>query len=71
MFFSSSVSSSSLSINSCLAYSLLGISLGSASVLSAIVLVHTAVEHLERLGMGSEEIFRGDRLPILPFPDQT
>lgn len=69
MFFSSSVSPSSL--NFWLGSSLLGISLGSVPVLSAIVLGHTVFEHLERLGVGSEEIFRGDRLPVLPFPDQT
>ncbi len=71
MFFSSSVSPSSLSVNSCFGSSLLSISLGSVSVLSAIVLNHNAFEHLKRLGMGSEEIFRGYRLPVLPFPDQT
>ena len=69
MFIPSSASLSSSSANLLLGSSLLGISLGSVPVLLAIVLGQAAVDHLERLGVGSEEIFRGDRLPVLPFPD--
>jgi hypothetical protein len=34
----------------------------------AIVALHSATQLLEQLGVASEEIFRGDRLPVLHFP---
>jgi hypothetical protein len=49
---------------------LLGVSLASVPILSTLVTVHAVLNHLEQVGVGSEEIFRGDRLPVLPFPDQ-
>jgi hypothetical protein len=50
---------------------LLSVSLASVPILSALITVHAVLNHLEQVGVGSEEIFRGDRLPVLPFPDQT
>jgi hypothetical protein len=29
-----------------------------------------AGEFIEQLGLASEEVFRGDRLPVLHFPDR-
>jgi hypothetical protein len=37
----------------------------------AIVALHSGTKLLEQLGVASEEIFRGDRLPVLHFPDRT
>jgi hypothetical protein len=34
----------------------------------AIVALHSGAKLLEQLGIASEEIFRGDRLPVLHFP---
>lgn len=34
----------------------------------AIVALHSGAKLLEQLGVASEEIFRGDRLPVLHFP---
>jgi hypothetical protein len=50
---------------------LLGVSLVSVPILSVLVTAHAVLNRLEQVGVGSEEIFRGDRLPVLPFPDQT
>ncbi|AFY48389.1 hypothetical protein Nos7524_2550 [Nostoc sp. PCC 7524] len=45
--------------------------LGSASILLLLTTGKVSVKALESLGQASEELFRGDRLPILPFPDVT
>lgn len=37
--------------------------------LAAIVSIQAATGFLEQLGLASEEMFRGDRLPVLHFPD--
>jgi hypothetical protein len=50
---------------------LLVISLVSVPGLAVIVAAQSAMHHLEQLGVGSEEVFRGDRLPLLPFPDHS
>ncbi|QOV22006.1 hypothetical protein [Anabaenopsis elenkinii] len=42
--------------------------IGAASVLLLLTAEKTTVKALESLGEASEELFRGDRLPILPFP---
>lgn len=42
--------------------------LGTGSMLLALVGGKAIAETLQALGQGSEEIFRGDRLPILKFP---
>lgn len=46
------------------------VSLAAPPWLAAIVGVRAASEFLERLGLASEEVFRGDRLPVLHFPDE-
>ncbi len=44
------------------------VSLAATPWLIAIVTLNTASGLLEQLGLASEEIFRGDRLPILHLP---
>ena len=34
----------------------------------AIAMLHSGTKLLEQLGVASEEIFRGERLPVLHFP---
>jgi hypothetical protein len=46
------------------------VSLAATPWLVAIVSVRAAGEFIEQLGLASEEIFRGDRLPVLHFPDR-
>jgi len=43
--------------------------IGTASILLLLTTGQVTVNALESLGQASEELFRGDRLPILPFPD--
>ncbi|WP_341527733.1 hypothetical protein WKK05_35510 [Nostoc sp. UHCC 0302] len=43
--------------------------MGTASILLLLTTQNATVKALEALGEASEEIFRGDRLPILNFPD--
>ncbi|MEM7727256.1 MAG: hypothetical protein AAF208_12945 [Cyanobacteria bacterium P01_A01_bin.45] len=43
--------------------------MGTSSVLGILVTQKTATETLTALGKASEEIFRGDRLPTLDFPE--
>ncbi len=38
--------------------------------LLTVVVVRATQEILEQVGLASEEIFRGDRLPVLHFPDR-
>jgi hypothetical protein len=44
---------------------------GTASLLLLQLASENAIETLQSIGTASEELFRGDRLPILPFPDQN
>lgn len=46
-----------------------GISVGSASILVGLTLLKGVSQSVQECGLRSEEIFRGDRLPILPFPN--
>jgi hypothetical protein len=46
------------------------VSIVAAPWLSAIVGLQAAGNLLERLGVASEEVFRGDRLPVLHFTDR-
>lgn len=39
-------------------------------VLSALGIIHCLGGRITELGQLSEEIFRGDRLPVLPFPQE-
>jgi hypothetical protein len=44
------------------------VSLAATPCLVAIVAATATQELLERVGLASEEVFRGDRLPVLHFP---
>jgi hypothetical protein len=46
------------------------VSLAATPWLAAIVSARAAGSSIEQLGLASEEIFRGDRLPVLHFPDR-
>ncbi|MEH2466279.1 hypothetical protein [Nostoc sp.] len=43
--------------------------IGTASILLLLITGKTTVRALEAIGEASEELFRGDRLPILDFPE--
>jgi hypothetical protein len=43
--------------------------IGTASILLLLITGKTTVRALESIGEASEELFRGDRLPILDFPE--
>ncbi|MGF1936066.1 MAG: hypothetical protein RM347_017050 [Nostoc sp. ChiQUE02] len=43
--------------------------IGTASILLLLITGKTTVRALEAVGEASEELFRGDRLPILDFPE--
>lgn len=45
--------------------------IGTGSILLLLATGKATVKALESIGQGSEELFRGDRLPILPFPDDS
>jgi hypothetical protein len=45
------------------------VSIAATPWLAAILSVQAASGFLEQLGVASEEMFRGDRLPVLHFPD--
>jgi hypothetical protein len=47
------------------------VSLAATPWLVAIVAIRAAGEGLKRLGVASEEIFRGDRLPILHVSERV
>lgn len=44
--------------------------MGTASMLLLLVAEKATAQGLLSLGQATEEIFRGDRLPMLEFPDQ-
>jgi hypothetical protein len=46
------------------------VSLAATPWLAAIVSARAAGGFIEQLGLASEEVFRGDRLPVLHFPDR-
>lgn len=50
--------------------SILLVSLAATPWLAAIVSARMAGEFIAQLGLASEEVFRGDRLPVLHFPDR-
>ncbi|WP_413198836.1 hypothetical protein [Nostoc piscinale] len=43
--------------------------IGTASILMLLTSEKFTLKALESIGQASEELFRGDRLPILPFPN--
>lgn len=44
---------------------------GTVSILLLVLASKTAAESIQALGEASEELFRGDRLPILNFPEHN
>jgi hypothetical protein len=44
--------------------------IGTASILVLLTTGQATTKALEAVGQASEELFRGDRLPILNFPDE-
>ncbi|YAI81820.1 MAG: hypothetical protein ACQJCO_08540 [cyanobacterium endosymbiont of Rhopalodia sterrenbergii] len=47
------------------------LSLATAPFLGSLLIVNQIAQGLENLGEASEEVFRGDRLPILNFPESS
>ncbi|MBD2666589.1 hypothetical protein [Richelia sinica] len=47
------------------------IQLGTAAVISLLLAEKATSQALASLGAASEELFRGDRLPILDFPEDN
>lgn len=45
--------------------------LGTVPLLAALVAGKALTPALTAISAASEEVFRGDRLPILPFPEQN
>ena len=45
--------------------------IGTGSILLLLTTGKLQSRALESIGEASEELFRGDRLPILPFPDDS
>ncbi|HBL59960.1 MAG TPA: hypothetical protein DDZ80_16225 [Cyanobacteria bacterium UBA8803] len=45
------------------------LSLATGPLLLGVLSIQALGSWLHTAGMASEEVFRGDRLPILPFPD--
>ncbi|WP_414526394.1 hypothetical protein [Nodularia chucula] len=45
--------------------------IGTASIVMLVTTQKATVKTLESIGKASEELFRGDRLPILPFPEDN
>jgi hypothetical protein len=45
------------------------VSMATVPGLTAIIGVPALLRELQNLTVHSEELFRGDRLPLLPFPD--
>lgn len=43
--------------------------IGTASMLAALVAQKATIQTMEAIGEASEELFRGERLPILDFPE--
>ena len=44
--------------------------IGTASIVLLLITEKATVKALEAIGEASEELFRGDRLPNLDFPDE-
>lgn len=49
----------------------LGVSLGTATFLLGLITMQSLAKTIIDLGQASEEVFRGDRLPVLNFPEQA
>ncbi len=47
------------------------VSIATVPTLAAIVGLQAILQQVQTLANSSEEIFRGDRLPLLPFPEPS
>jgi hypothetical protein len=47
------------------------VSIATVPTLAAIVGLQAVLHQVQNLAANSEEIFRGDRLPLLPFPEES
>jgi hypothetical protein len=47
------------------------VSIATVPTLAAIVGVQALLQQVQTLANHSEEVFRGDRLPLLPFPEPS
>ncbi len=47
------------------------VSIATVPTLAAIVGLQAVLQQVQILANNSEEIFRGDRLPLLPFPEPS
>jgi hypothetical protein len=47
------------------------VSIATVPTLAAIVGLQAVLQQVQALANNSEEIFRGDRLPLLPFPEPS
>jgi hypothetical protein len=47
------------------------VSIATVPTLTAIVGLRALLQQVQALANNSEEIFRGDRLPLLPFPEPS
>ncbi len=56
--------------NKCSHLTTLGLSLATLPLLGGLYVLKTIEEDLLNWGVESEEIFRGDRLPLLNFPHE-
>ncbi|HEY9637574.1 MAG TPA: hypothetical protein V6D14_29540 [Coleofasciculaceae cyanobacterium] len=45
------------------------LSLATGPLLLGVLSLEAVFSWLQATGISSEEVFRGDRLPVLPFPD--
>jgi hypothetical protein len=45
------------------------LSLATAPILLGVLSIEAVFSWLQATGISSEEVFRGERLPVLPFPD--
>lgn len=45
------------------------LSLATGTMLLGVLSLDAVCSWLQATGVSSEEVFRGDRLPVLPFPD--
>lgn len=56
--------------NKCSHLTTLGLSLATLPLLGGLWIIKTLEEDLLSWGVESEELFRGDRLPLLSFPQR-
>jgi hypothetical protein len=70
LFSDDSVHAADRSITALIPVQLL-VSIATVPTLAAIVGLQAGLKQIQNMANNSEEIFRGDRLPLLPFPEQS